>query len=78
MKTLTFDNGDRIPQLGLGTWKAEPGQAGEAVRTAIALGYRHIDCAHIYGNEAEIGGALQAAFDSGEVTRDELWITSKL
>jgi alcohol dehydrogenase (NADP+) len=78
MKTLQLVNGDRMPVLGLGTWKAEPGQVGQAVQTAIRLGYRHIDCAKIYGNEAEIGAALAAMFSSGEVRRDELWITSKL
>jgi hypothetical protein len=51
---------------------------GEAVRTALELGYRHIDCASIYGNEAEIGQALASAFRDGVVQRDQLWITSKL
>ena len=48
------------------------------MREAIALGYRHIDCARVYGNEAEIGSALDEVFRSGIVRRDELWITSKL
>jgi len=76
--TLTFPNGDAMPMLGLGTWKSEPGEVGGAVRTALEIGYRHIDCASIYGNEAEIGQALFAAIDGGEVARDELWVTSKL
>lgn len=67
-----------LPALGLGTWKAEPGVVGEAVREAIRIGYRHIDCAPIYGNQAEIGEALKAAIESGEVQRKDLWITSKL
>lgn len=67
-----------MPALGLGTWKAQPGAVGEAVREALRIGYRHIDCASIYGNEAEIGAALAAALAAGEVRRDELWITSKL
>ena len=78
MRSVVFANGDRMPLLGLGTWKSTPGQVGEAVREAIRLGYRHIDAARIYGNEAEIGGAIAAAIAAGEVTRDELWITSKL
>jgi alcohol dehydrogenase (NADP+) len=67
-----------MPALGLGTWKAAPGEVGAAVSTALQLGYRHIDCAAIYGNEAEIGAALQGALQPGGLERDELWITSKL
>jgi len=78
MKKLALANGDLLPALGLGTWKAEPGQVGQAVQAAIRLGYRHIDCAKIYGNEAEIGAALAELFSRGEIQRDELWITSKL
>jgi alcohol dehydrogenase (NADP+) len=78
MKTLTFANGDQMPILGLGTWKSAPGEVYQAVREAIRLGYRHIDCAAIYGNEAEIGSALKDAERAGEVKREQLWITSKL
>ena len=67
-----------IPPIGLGTWKAAPGEVGAAVRTALELGYRHIDCAAVYGNEAEIGAALQDALGPGGLQREQLWITSKL
>lgn len=78
MPTLKFANGDLMPALGLGTWKSAPGEVGQAVREAIRLGYRHLDCAPIYGNEAEIGEAIAAEIADGSVARDELWITSKL
>ena len=78
MNTLEFKNGDKMPALGLGTWKSEPGKVYEAVKTAIKIGYRHIDCAPIYGNEAEIGQAISEAIAEGLVKRNELWITSKL
>lgn len=77
MKTLQFD-GDQMPILGLGTWKSEPGDVYKAVKEAVRLSYRHIDCAHIYGNEPEIGQALSESFKDSIVTRDQMWITSKL
>jgi alcohol dehydrogenase (NADP+) len=78
MRSVAFANGDRMPLLGLGTWKADPGQVTSAVREAIRQGYRHIDCASIYGNEREVGAAIREAIANGEVTREQLWITSKL
>jgi alcohol dehydrogenase (NADP+) len=78
MKKLLFENGDLIPTLGLGTWKSKPGEVFDAVIAAITMGYRHIDCAPIYGNEKEIGAAFKKCFDTNIVKREELWVTSKL
>ena len=78
MKTIKFENGDEMPILGLGTFKSDTGVIGGVIRRAIEIGYRHFDCAAIYGNEKEIGQALKDAIDAGDVTRKELWITSKL
>lgn len=69
-----------MPAVGLGTFGSDHATAeliADAVRGAAAVGYRHYDCAAVYGNEAEIGQALQDVMATG-VSREELWITSKL
>ena len=78
MKALRFRNGDTMPAIGLGTWKSEPGEVGQAVETALEAGYRHIDCAAIYRNEAEVGEALQRVFARGKISREDVHVTSKL
>ena len=50
-KTLALENGVQIPQLGLGTWFIDDAEVADAVKAAVALGYRHIDTAQAYGNE---------------------------
>lgn len=77
----TLYSGDKIPVIGLGTFGSDNYDAetiAQAVKTAIRMGYRHIDCASVYGNEKEIGVALRELFAEGVVKREELWITSKV
>lgn len=74
-------DGSRIPVLGLGTFASDNHDGvtvAEAVKGAISVGYRHIDCASVYGNEREIGAVLREVLASGAVRREELWITSKV
>lgn len=78
MNTLQFRNGDIIPTVGLGTWKAIGDEVKQAVKDAIEVGYRHIDTAAVYGNETEIGEALNELIQAGKISREELFITSKL
>ena len=78
MKMQKLSDGTEMPALGLGTWKSEPEQVYRAVRVALEVGYRHIDCAAIYDNEEEVGRALVDAFAAGDVQREDVWITSKL
>lgn len=78
METLKFKNGDTMPAIGLGTWKSAKGKVEEAVKIALNNGYRHIDCASTYGNEAEIGSAFKDIFSQGKIKREDVWVTSKL
>lgn len=78
MKTLKFKNGDTMDAIGLGTWKSEKGKVTEAVKIALKNGYKHIDCAATYGNEAEVGKAFAEVFKKGDVKRENAWVTSKL
>lgn len=71
---FTLNTGDKMPGIGLGTWQSKPNEVREAVKYALQLGYRHIDTALAYGNEAEVG---QGIIDSG-VPRNEIWLTTKL
>ncbi len=78
MKKLKFNDNDQMHAIGLGTWKSKPGEVKKAVKHALNVGYRHIDCAAVYGNEKEVGEALKEIFDKGNIRREEVFITSKL
>ena len=71
---ITLNNGQTIPQFGFGVFQIEPKDTAAAVSTALKTGYRHIDTAEMYGNEAEVGEAIaRSGLDRGEV-----FVTSKL
>ena len=73
-ETYTLSNSVKIPKLGLGTWMLTDSEAAQAVRVAVAMGYRHIDTARRYENEKMIGNALQQC----GLPRRELFLTSKV
>uniref|UniRef100_A0A914Z4R7 NADP-dependent oxidoreductase domain-containing protein n=1 Tax=Panagrolaimus superbus TaxID=310955 RepID=A0A914Z4R7_9BILA len=72
------DSDDAIPIFGLGTWQSKAGELKVVIRAAIEEGYRHFDCAQAYMNQGEVGKAINQAIDDGLVTREELWITTKV
>lgn len=73
-ETLTLNNGVKIPKLALGTWEIADNQVAEVVETALQLGYRHIDTAQAYGNEAGVGKGIK---NSG-IKREEIFVNSKV
>ena len=75
---ISFNDDREMPQLGLGTYKLNDDECIRVVREAIELGYRHFDTATLYKNEEALGTALNQAIDAGDVTREDLFITSKV
>jgi glycerol 2-dehydrogenase (NADP+) len=75
---LPLNTGASIPALGLGTWQSEPGQVKKAVSYALKAGYRHIDCAYVYGNEDEVGEGLNEGLKAAGLKREDIFVTSKL
>ena len=73
-ETFTLSNGVRIPKLGFGTWFIDDDLAAEAVRQAIAVGYRHVDTAQAYGNERGVGEGVRTC----GIPREQIFVTSKV
>lgn len=74
MQYKTLSNGVKMPMLGLGTFKVTEGEAYDTVLEALKLGYRHIDTAQIYGNEASVGKAIK----DSQIPREDIFVTTKL
>lgn len=67
-----------LPAVGLGLWKIENAAVGDLIKEAVRCGYRHLDSACDYGNEAEAGVGIEQALAAGYCRREDLWVTSKL
>lgn len=79
MGSVTLNNGLEMPIIGYGVFRVPEGDdLAEAVKTAIAKGYRSIDTAQVYRNEESVGRGIRTAIDEGLVTREELFVTSKV
>jgi len=76
--TVRLHNGVLMPVVGLGTWQLNGEECENAVAESLSLGYRHIDSAQAYGNEAEIGRVVSHAISQGTVTREDLFLATKL
>lgn len=76
--TVTLNNGVSMPILGIGTFALSDSEAEESVYWALRDGYRLIDTARIYGDEAGVGRAIRRAIDEGLVTREEIFVTTKM
>lgn len=78
MDYMTLNNGEKMPQLGFGVYQIPNEETKEAVYQAVAAGYRLIDTAVSYGNEVEVGAGVARAIADGLVSREDLFITTKL
>jgi 2,5-diketo-D-gluconate reductase A len=72
--TIELNDGKRIPQLGFGVFQVDPDETAQAVKTALEIGYRHIDTAEMYQNERGVGEGIRAA----RLDRSDVYVTSKL
>lgn len=76
--SLPLSSGAQLPSVGFGFWKVDQPETAAVARQAIETGYRHLDCACDYGNEAEVGQGIARAIADGLCRREDLWVTSKL
>ncbi|XP_043222867.1 1,5-anhydro-D-fructose reductase-like [Amphibalanus amphitrite] len=77
--SVQLSNGMQMPLLGLGCWQADDGKdVAVAVEAALLAGYRHIDTAYFYANEADVGRGIKAAIATGKVKRSDIFVTTKL
>ncbi|XP_046549216.1 aldo-keto reductase family 1 member B1-like [Haliotis rubra] len=78
-QSLTLNNGHKMPLVGLGSWQVtSPEECKDTIRAALDAGYRHIDTAYAYHNEAFIGEVLQEYFKAGKLRREDIFVTTKL
>lgn len=75
---IELSNGQKMPVVGLGTWRSYENEADQAVRDAIDVGYRHIDTAFVYENEHEVGRAIKAKIAEGKIKREDMFVVTKL
>src|ERR1700734_1973007 len=76
---IPLNNGSGVlPAVGFGTLIPHPVATKQATRTALEMGFRHLDCAERYRNEEAVGDAIQEAFKAGTLQREELFVTTKL
>lgn len=76
--TVTLNNGVKMPQLGMGVWKVNNSGASQAVQWALKHGYKAIDTAKQYGNEAGVGEGLQKGFADNGLKREDIFLTTKI
>lgn len=77
-RKIPMNNGRTIPALGFGTLIPDPAETMAATRDALEAGFRHFDCAERYGNEREVGKALQAGLAAGRISREDIFVATKL
>ncbi|XP_059225578.1 aldo-keto reductase family 1 member B1-like [Stomoxys calcitrans] len=75
---IRLSNGQKMPIVGLGTWRSYKNEAEKAVKDAIDIGYRHIDTAFVYENEHEVGRAINSKIAQGKVKREDMFVVTKL
>jgi diketogulonate reductase-like aldo/keto reductase len=79
MATIRLHNGFEMPAVGLGTYQLDKqDEVTSVVKAGVAAGYRHLDCAFFYKNEAQIGLALEEVFSEGTIKREDLFVVTKL